>query len=179
MSDAINLNYSFFQTNINNTPKKFYSTIPPKMGDIVDGDLCEWNDYTQEERVISPNYHKIRYNPNNFDISSTNPTNQLGFYYKPHHKITLSVYSDYIEESEPNKIYDVPDYSFYSTSRGIFIWRDIYTYGFIDSTGLGVDYPFLNGKHYPYESYFFRIIPEGTNYTEQDVINDPTIDNCE
>lgn len=186
LSDATNLNYSYFETTAGSTgffagPSKlqFYSTNPLNIGDIVDGDLCEWNNYTQIERVISSNYHKIKFNPRNFDISATIPNNPLGYYYKPHHKITLRVYSDYIEEGNVDTIYDVPNYAFYSTSQNIFIWRDLYTYGFVDTSRLGVDYPFLNGKHYPYESYFFRIIPEGTNYTEQSVINDPIIDNCE
>ena len=180
------LTYSSFETILGSigtyagpNKLKFYSTNPLTEGTILDGDLCEWNNYTQEERVISENYHKIKYNPRNFDISATQPNNPLGYYYKPHNKITLRVFSDYIEETSANQILDIPNYSFYSPSQNTFIWRDLYTYGFIDSSGLGVDYPFLNGKHYPYESYFFRIIPEGTNYTEQTVINDPTIDPCE
>jgi hypothetical protein len=180
------LTYSSFETIPGSTgffsgpnKLKFYSTNPLTEGNIVIGDLCEWNNYTQEERVISNNYHKIKFNPRNFDISPEQPSNPLGYYYKPHHKITLRVYSDYIEETSATQIENLPSYAFYSTIQNSFIWRDLYTYGFIDSTGLGVDYPFLNGKHYPYESYFFRIIPEGTNYTEQEVINQPITDNCE
>lgn len=174
--------YNNFQTivgGLGNSGLKFYSTNPIKEGDVLHGDFCEWNDYLQEERVISSNYHKIVFNPNNFDISTINPSNPLGYYYKPHHKLTLRVYSDYIEEGTRNQIVDVPNYSFFSNSQNLFIWRDLYQYGFVDSTGLGVDYPFLNGKHYPYESYFFRIIPEGTNYTEGNPNQDPDIDECE
>ena len=185
-TDASFLTYSFYETTAGTPPYyggptklKFFYTNQLYINDIIEGDLCEWNNYTQTERVISSNYHKIKFNPENFDISAITPNNPLGYYYKPHNKLTLRVYSDYIEEADADKIFDVPDYSFYSNSQDIFIWRDLYTYGFIDTTGLGVDYPFLNGKHYPYDSYFFRIIPEGTNYTEQETINDPIIDNCE
>jgi hypothetical protein len=59
------------------------------------------------------------------------------------------------------------------------LWRDLYPYGFIDTSGLGVNYPFLNGKHYPYTDIIFRIIPEGTNYIEQVLVTDPLIDDCE
>jgi hypothetical protein len=55
----------------------------------------------------------------------------------------------------------------------------LYPYGFVDSSGLGYDFPFLNGVHYPYNNYTFRIIPEGTNYTEQTIITQPITDNCE
>ena len=61
------------------------------------------------------------------------------------------------------EIANVPDYAYYSETNNSFIWRELYEFGFIDSDGIGVDYPFINGKHYPYENFIFRIIPEGTN----------------
>lgn len=158
-----------------------------KKGDVLDGDFCEWNDYEQKERVISNLYHKLTYNPSVFNIgrpiSSTEvemaPPNPYGYYYQPHNGITISEYSDYVEEGDKINVADVPYYSYYSESKGRFIWRDKYTYGYIDPKGNGVDYPFLNGVHYPYKNIIFRIIPEGTNYNEQNIIAEPIIDNCE
>jgi hypothetical protein len=62
-----------------------------------------------------------------------------------------------------------------------FRWRDIYPYGFIDNDNIGVDYPFINGKHYPFVNTVFRIIPEGSNIGVQNitVIAPPTTDDCE
>ena len=94
-------------------------------------------------------------------------------------KVITLFLDDYIEDGNFNTIVGVPDYAYFSTSQNTFRWRDLYPYGFVDSTGLGYDYPFLNGVHYPYDNYTFRIIPEGTNYTEQTIITQPTIDNCE
>jgi len=82
---------------------------------------------------------------------------------------------------------DVPDYSYFSTTYNALIWRDLYSYGFKDNSGNGVDHPFLNGKHYPYGNFIFRIIPEGTNYIESSLHNYATLygaaqpknDNCE
>ena len=160
-----------------------------KKGDVLDGDFCEWNDYEQKERVISNLYHKLTYNPPVFNVgrpkSSTTPpgvmltSNPYGYYYQPHNSITISEYSDYIEVGDKINVADVPYYSYYSESKGRFIWRDKYTYGYIDPKGNGVDYPFLNGVHYPYKNIIFRIIPEGTNYNEQNIIAEPIIDNCE
>ena len=162
-----------------------------KKGDVLDGDFCEWNDYEQKERVISNLYHKLTYNPMVFNIgkpkSSTTPPNVMetpnpyGYYYQPHNSITISEYSDYIEEGDKINVADIPYYSYYSESKGKFIWRDKYTYGYIDPKGNGVDYPFLNGVHYPYKNIIFRIIPEGSNYNynELNVIAEPKIDNCE
>jgi len=159
-----------------------------KEGDVLDGGFYEWNDYEQKERLISDINHKFTFNPFVFNISTTdNNSNQMGYYYKPHNKIKLRAYSDYLETGNVNNIVDVPDYAYYSTTYGSFIWRDIYTYGFKDVNKNGVDYPFLNGKHYPYENFIFRIIPEGTNYIESSLNNyatlygaaQPTRDDCE
>lgn len=160
---------------------KFTYVRSYKKGDIIDGGYCEWNSYEQKEREMTPIYHKIKFNPIVFDIRS-NPNavlNMLGYYYQPNYKLTIREYSDYIETGEANKNMDIPDYSHFSTIENAFIWRDIYTYGYKDPGGIGVDYPFLNGKHYPFQNYVFRIIPEGTNFSGGDIINEPTIDNCE
>ena len=159
-----------------------------KEGDVVDGGIYEWNDYEQKERLISDISHKFTFNSFVFDISSSDLNqNQMGYYYQPHNKITIRSFSDYIEIGSITNIADVPDYSYFSTTYNSFIWRDLYTYGFKDGSGNGVDYPFLNGKHYPYSNYIFRIIPEGTNYIES-VLNNyatlfgaaqPITDDCE
>jgi hypothetical protein len=160
-----------------------------KEGDVLDGGFYEWNDYEQNERLISDINHKFTFNSSIFNIGCGGDecNNQLGYYYKPHNKIKIRAFSDYIETGSVNNIDDVPDYSYFSTTYNSFIWRDIYTYGFKDVNKNGVDYPFLNGKHYPYENFIFRIIPEGTNYIESSLNNyatlygaaQPTNDDCE
>jgi hypothetical protein len=171
-----------------NGPLVFKYMESLKEGDILDGGFYEWNDYEQKERLISEINHKFTFNPFIFDISKKdNNRNQLGYYYKPHNKIKIRDFSDYIETGNVNNVDDVPDYAYFSTTYGSFIWRDIYSYGFKDTNRNGVDYPFLNGKHYPYENFIFRIIPEGTNYIESNLNNyatlygaaQPTKDDCE
>jgi len=180
---ADNLSYTNFPilsyTTSPNTiqpPNGFTYVQSLKEGDILDGDFCEWNDFEQTERVISNHYHKFKFNT---QIFNTGAKNKFGYYYQPHHPITLRVYSDYIENGDPKNVVDIPDYAHFSTSVNQFIWRDIYEYGFIDSTGRGVGYPFLNGTHYPFKNLIFRIIPEGSNYTEQNIILIPITDFCE
>jgi hypothetical protein len=173
---------SFNTSPLPNQPRNSFNSIRPFVeGNILDGDFCEWNNYEQKERVISNCYHKMKYNSGAFDIgpSGGTKTNKNGYYYTPHYPITLRVFSDYIETGDPKNVAGVPDYSYYSTTLKQFIWRDIYDYGFIDADGLGVDYPFLNGAHYPFVNNIFRIIPEGSSYSEQSIIFTPTIDPCE
>lgn len=162
-----------------------YSEVLP-IGFIFDGDYCEWNNYDQQEYVLSDRYHKISYNrgaPTTKIFETTQNTllwnNPYGFYYKPLYKFTIRDYSPYVEEGDKNNADQVPNYSFYSPINEAFRWRDLYTYGYIDSEGVGVDYPFLNGSHYPYENFIFRLIPEGSNYQNLGIITDPTIDGCE
>jgi hypothetical protein len=148
-----------------------------KNGDILDGDFCEWNNFEQNERVISNCYHKITFNRNVFTVSSQQ--NEFGYYYQPHHSIKIREYSDYIETGDPKEVVDIPDYSYFSTTLNQFIWRDLYPYGFIDGNNRGITFPFMNGAHYPFENIIFRIIPEGTNYSEGGIVADPIIDECE
>ena len=167
----------------NGATKTFYYNADLKPGDIMDGDFCEWNDYEQVERVVSPYYHKIKFNQTVFQTTNNFSTNSPGYYYKPHNSMVLKVFSDYIETGELGEIDNVPSWAFYSTADQQFRWRDIYTYGFIDNLGRGVDYPYLNSAHYPYTQSIFRLIPEGINYNDNldgfDFAIKPLIDECE
>jgi len=75
----------------------------------------------------------------------------------------------------------IPNYANYSANKQVWRWRDLYSYGFVDDRGVGVDYPFINDAHYPYTNVIFRLVPEGAtltglNYT---LITQPIIDECE
>ena len=166
----------------NGATKTFYYNEDLNVGDIIDGDFCEWNNYEQAERVISPYYQKIKYNPYVFQTTDLMDTNAPGFYYEPHLKMNIRFFSNYIETANPTGVDNIPGYSFYSRADREFRWRDLYTIGFIDETGRGVDYPYLNSSHYPHNNVIFRLIPEGINFTENDGIGysvKPLIDGCE
>jgi hypothetical protein len=170
-------------TQTSGATKTLYYNGDLMKGDVMDGDFCEWNDYEQIERVISPYFHKINYNQTVFQTLNNPDTNSPGYYYQPHNKMTLRVFSDYIETGDINFIDQVPSYAFYSSSDQEFRWRDLYTYGFTDNLERGVDYPFLNTAHYPFSDITFRLIPEGINYNESlygiDFAIKPLIDECE
>ena len=161
--------------------KTFYYNQDLKKDDLIDGDFCEWNDYDQIERVISPYYQKLNYNQNVFQTTDTYSTNSPGFYYKPHTSMTIRVFSDYVESAVAGQVENVPFYSFYSSADQSFRWRDIYTYGFKDNLERGVDFPFMNSAQYPYKEAIFRLIPEGINYNSLGVQYPikPLFDECE
>jgi hypothetical protein len=164
--------------------KTFYYNESLKEGDVLYGDFCEWNDFDQTEIVLSSLNHKLRFNPGVFSIKFPPTPNLDGYYYQVHHPMTLRVYSTYIESLDVNQKSEIPNYSFFSNNTKTYRWRDIYTYGFFDELNVGVDYPFMNGVHYPYFDFLFKLKPEGylsqidyisqLNYKEQ-----PDEDECE
>ncbi len=167
----------------NNLQKTFYYNEDLKEGDVIYGDFCEWNDYEQKERVISSYYHKIKYNQDNFQTTTTNLENANGFYYKPHSSLQLRVYASEVETGELNRIDNIPSYAFFSDSDQQFRWRDLYQYGFIDELNRGVNFPYLNNSHYPFGEIVFRLFPEGNDGNDSLAgINypiKPLIDGCE
>ena len=168
-------------TRTSGVTKTFYYNQNLKRGDVIDGDFCEWNDYLQVERVVSRYVQKIKYNQNVFQTTNNFSTNSPGFYYMPHGAMTIRVFSSYVETANVGEVDMIPSYSFYSKSDEQFRWRDLFTYGFLDDMGRGVDYPFLNSAHYPFTELIFRLIPEGTNQQLQGVNEPikPLIDKCE
>lgn len=152
------------------------------IGDIIDGDYCEYNGYDQTERVISNLKHKFTFNNLFFTLDTIAPqNNQFGYYYRPHNPIVIRRFSDYIEEGSSDNVVGIPNYAFYSNLSNSFRWRDLYPYGYIDADGIGVDYPFMNGKQYPFVNTIFRLIPEGTKTANQYIneIAEPVTDECE
>ena len=170
----------------------FYYNDLLMSGDTIDGDYCEWNNFEQLERVISLYQHKITYNENWFSLSATTLTsnNQYGYFYQPHRSVQIRAFSDYIEEGSASNVVGIPDYAYYSTTNALFRWRDLYPYGYIDTDGIGVDYPYLNDAQYPFLNTIFRITPENYNIPSDyaqigavpintTTVAEPTADECE
>lgn len=157
----------------------FYYNKELVSGDTLNGDFCEFNQYELKERVISEIHHKLWINPFLLKTNLTPTLNPDGYYYKPHHGIKLREYSDYIEEGILDEIDNVPYYAYYSSYSNKLIWRDLYTYGYKDENGNGVDYPFLNGTHYPPTKIIFKLFPEGNIRDNNSAIADPITDDCE
>ena len=162
-----------------NQQYNFYYNETIKTGDTIYGDWVEYNDYQQSGRTVSPYTHKIVFNRKNFNIGGT--TNPKGYYYQVHNPMEIKAYSSYVEDGTPATIGGIPSYSYYSPNLKSYRWRDIYTYGYVDTEGNGVDYPFINQTHYPYTNVQFKLVPEGAllGLTLSDYIPRPLIDECE
>jgi len=54
----------------------------------------------------------------------------------------------------------IPEYATKLDDDGNYVWRDISHQGYIESlSGIGVDYPFLNGRRYLFNSTVFAVVP--------------------
>ena len=91
---------------------------------------------------------------------------------------------DYIEESETSNIYNLPSYAKYFVKEKVWKWRDIWSKGYINPEGLGVDYPFINGCHYINKLNNFYIRPDTIDGVTNNRVQDTRInlflnDDCE
>lgn len=157
----------------------FYYNRELNVGDVIKGDFCEYNDIEQKEYVLSNLFHKYSYNPMVFLDNSTNAY-PSGYVYTPHYPIKVRAFSDYIEYGGKNEVDGIPGHAWYSDSNKLWLWRDLYSYGYIDSDNIGVDHPFINGAHYPFLKILFlqKPIKQEVNVNSI-VINRPKVDNCE
>jgi hypothetical protein len=157
----------------------FYFNDFLKDGDIIKGDFCEYNNIEQQEYVISKMYHKYSFN-NSYFYDTATPNYPSGYVYEPHHSIKIRVFSDYLEFGNPEDVDNIPNYAWFSTYENTFFWKDLYTYGYIDGDGLGLDYPFINGSHYPFQDILLLQKPiQRTTKVNTTLINNLTNDNCE
>jgi hypothetical protein len=123
---------------------------------IINGNFTEYNQFELKEYIISNSHHKLTipksifdYNQdNNQNFSGVTIDNTFGLFYQNNYKIKLREESPYIEYSNTNDVFNLPENSKYSNSEKKWKWRDLYQHGFIDQEGNGTNYPFLNGSHH-------------------------------
>jgi hypothetical protein len=157
----------------------FYYNDFLNVGDIIKGDFCEYNYYEQKEYVLTNMFHKYSLNDTVFYDNS--PQNlPSGYLYTPHYPIQIRAFSDYVESGDKDYVDKIPGYAWFSQYDDTWYWRDLYTYGYIDNNNIGVDYPFINGSHYPFSEILFLQYPILRDINQQLIeINEPTVDNCE
>ena len=162
----------------------FYYNKDLKVGDIIKGDFCEYNDLEQKEYVISKMFHKYSFNPNLF-LDNSQINLPAGYCYIPHHTIPIRTFSDYVESYNQGNanslpIVGLPGYAWYSQYEKKWFWRDIYDYGYVDSENRGLNIPFINNAHYPFKDVLFLQTPiKRITYVETNQINNFTVDECE
>lgn len=146
------------------------------VGDNLLGNFIEYNPSELKERIVSNLQHKLTIPVGLFDygqeIGKGSALNPTGIIYQPHYKMDFRQLSPYIESSETNDIVNLPDNTLYFENEGLWKWRDIYDHGFIDSDGIGTDFPFTNGTHYVKRDINFYLKDERFMTNKKDGLTD-------
>ena len=160
----------------------------PQSGDTFVGAFVEYNEWDLSERILSEAYHKIVLNSvetNGFsfysgvDGGSPGVDIKGGYYYKPHNRIPIKKQSEAVTVHKNFEFVD--EYATFSMYEGLFRWREMLPIGFYESEINGVDYPFVNGAHYPYTNLVFDIKPIiiDEDYRTLPILTRPSSDDCE
>ena len=144
-----------------------FNPIPLNVGDIIDGNLIEYN----EEEFLQTDVDNIEH----YIFTPLGVGNDIGgksvddedikWKYNPLIPIKLRYFeSDLSRANTGTSSYDeitsIPDYA-KELSEGNFIWRNIIENGFIDPIeNIGVSFPFINQKHYVFNNFVFKIQPD-------------------
>ena len=132
-------------------------------GTTLMGAYVEYNVKEVKERIISEAFHRfshkktlsdgttLLFDHNQDEISyytDASPTNMVGYYYQPHHRVKLRELSPYLETSNTKDILNLPENAVFDPTDKVWRWRDLYDHGFIDPDGNGTNFPYLNDIHY-------------------------------
>jgi hypothetical protein len=158
------------------------NTIPT--GTTLTGAFVEYNNKDFKERIISETYHKFSHNKtvggtvifnhnqdNTSVYSGVTPTNTVGYFYQPHHRVKLRELSPYIETSKTNDILNLPENTIYDEKEKVWKWRDLYDHGFVDQEGNGTTFPFINNLHYVMKDINFYLRNEKSFTNKSNELN--------
>lgn len=138
------------------------------------GDYVEYNSLELKEYVLSKIVHRF---------GKQQEPNAEGYFLNPFKKMKIMDFSSVIETSSLlEETENIPDYA-EVYPNGDISWRDLLPIGFVDADNdSGVDYPFVNGKHYFYGNYNFflrRQIPQNNKILDMSNIKIAKIDECD
>lgn len=137
-------------------------TIDYEIGNIVYGDVVIWNKETYTETKFIDKEIKIITNYEEVDGMFTN-NERIIWKYNPLFPIRIDyLANEYkIENISGTTEVNIPDYAIELDNKGNYIWRDKLDKGFIDNLyNIGVDHPFVNGKHYVYSNHIIKLVPD-------------------
>jgi len=155
--------------------KQTFSPVTLNIGDVVYGDLIEYNrnEFTQTEITNQTHYIWTQYR----DYASQ-PIKRLYWKYNPFISIRLRYLSNDLDKANINDtsyelVTSIPDYATLIDNNGNYLWRSILPQGYIDPlTEIGVDYPFVNKKRYLFTNIVFDIIPDLDDINTRTVFNE-------
>lgn len=159
----------------------FYYNSPLEIGHVLVGDFCEYNPDEQMEYLVSNLNHKTTYNESLYQVETQNTNIPPGYFHQTHFEIPIKKYSNEVStELEDTPLQRRPFWAYFSESDGLWKWRNVLEPGEIEDDNNGVNYPFLNGAHYPFSQFIFKLRTPFRNINVTvPVTTQPNIDPCE
>ena len=143
------------------------------VGDIVEGDLIYYQKNLFSQQTIQRQEYYI-YTP----YSGISGSTVLKWKYYPFIPITLKVYDDVIQRlnisgTSYDEIVRIPTYATPIDGDGNHVWKILLDRGFVDPlTGVGVNYPFVNGRQYVFNNLILDIVPDLTHENTSQVFSE-------
>lgn len=141
----------------NNNGFENFSNSFYNVGDIIKGDVISYN----RNRFLREDYNLMEY----IIRIPYGATNFLEFIYNPFIPIRIQQFSNDLDRVNTGSTSydDVANVPFYATpidNNGNVVWRDILPKGFTDPiSGDGVSFPFINKRHYVFNSIVLDVKP--------------------
>lgn len=132
-------------------------------GDLITGDLVNYVNSNFEEDLVE----KMEYYPH-YQYREGMTNKHLQFKYFPFTEIKVRDFNDNISTGNitggTEIDLNIPSYAISVDNKGNYIWKDILANGYIDSiSGAGVDYPFINKRHYIFNTIVLGLKPDMNN----------------
>ena len=165
---------SFWQNNDPTTSGTYKSGNAIYYNDFVEYNRAFLNEVTLADTFASFGPTQVLFNPN-YNPNTNSPQYIYdkvdGYTTKIHYKIKIRDYSSNIETAVNRTTEIYPEYA-QVNNDGTVSWRDLLPIGFIqndDVTVRGVNYPFVNGKHYLFGEYPIYIRRQlGISFVQED-----------
>lgn len=138
------------------------------------GDLVAHNVENFEQLQISGQTFYITTKCNH----QVNGSIDLVWEYNPFIPIRLRYFSSSLNSvnsgsTSYDEVNSIPEYATLIDDKGNYVWRDIVPQGILDPISEeGVNYPFINGRHYAFQSVLLSITPSLDNEITKTVFND-------
>lgn len=138
-----------------------YNTTGYTVGTVVIGDKVTYEQLNFTENLEERIFYKI-------DFPYDNGTKVLRFQYNPFIPVKIrdfgnEIITANISGGTENDL-NIPSYAIPIDNKGNRLWKDILPNGYIDPiTGDGVDYPFVNKRHYVFNTVILPLVPDTTH----------------
>lgn len=161
---------------LDTSDNRFFDKVDfSKENEILNGEVYFFNEDDYTFSLVQEQYYSIKnkiqddiINSNLYKSFTTTIVNnkintEFEFKYKPFYQLNIRKFSNYLETIYISGINNtiIPEYSI--KNETYYIWRDLLDIGYIEQDEEdinGVDYPYINQKHYLYNNINIQMLPD-------------------